>query len=57
MSSKAVNVPTDLKQKEKDINSKLQLFGIYHAFKNNKLPSVSTLQDLAPSRIVVISPY
>ncbi|CEO60108.1 hypothetical protein PMG11_04749 [Penicillium brasilianum] len=40
MSSKApVNVPTDVKQKEKDINTKLQLFGIYHAFKNSKLPS------------------
>ncbi|KAJ5380195.1 uncharacterized protein N7496_002623 [Penicillium cataractarum] len=40
MSSKAdVNVPTDVKQKEKDINQKLQLFGIYHAFKNSKLPS------------------
>jgi len=39
MSYKAVNVPTDVKQKEKDVNQKLQLFGIYHAFKNNKLPS------------------
>jgi hypothetical protein len=36
----SVNVPTDSKQKEKDINQKLQLFGIYHAFKNSKLPSV-----------------
>ncbi|KAJ5109093.1 hypothetical protein N7456_005768 [Penicillium angulare] len=35
----AVNRPTDSKQKEKDINQKLQLFGIYHAFKNSKLPS------------------
>ncbi|OQE43179.1 hypothetical protein PENCOP_c003G04512 [Penicillium coprophilum] len=35
----SVNVPTDSKQKEKDINQKLQLFGIYHAFKNSKLPS------------------
>lgn len=39
MSSKAVNRPTDTKQKEKDINQKLQLFGILHAFQNNKLPS------------------
>ncbi|KAJ5125534.1 hypothetical protein N7448_004854 [Penicillium atrosanguineum] len=39
MSSKAVNRPTDTKQKEKDINQKLQLFGIFHAFKNSKLPS------------------
>ncbi|KAJ6090135.1 hypothetical protein N7486_008950 [Penicillium sp. IBT 16267x] len=35
----AVNRPTDPKLKEQDINSKLQLFGIYHAFKNGKLPS------------------
>ncbi|KAI9376017.1 hypothetical protein BJX61DRAFT_26997 [Aspergillus egyptiacus] len=35
----SVNVPTDTKQKEKDINTKLQLFGIYHAFKYGKLPS------------------
>ncbi|KAJ5983394.1 hypothetical protein N7481_005493 [Penicillium waksmanii] len=35
----SVNKPTDVKQKEQDINQKLQLFGIYHAFKNSKLPS------------------
>ncbi|KAJ5415889.1 hypothetical protein N7465_004584 [Penicillium sp. CMV-2018d] len=35
----SVNVPTNSKQKEKDINQKLQFFGIYHAFKNSKLPS------------------
>jgi hypothetical protein len=29
MSSKAVNRPVDLKQKEKDVNNKLQLYGIY----------------------------
>lgn len=29
MTSKAVNVPTDTKVKEKDINAKLQLYGIY----------------------------
>jgi len=28
-SSKAVNRPVDLKQKEKDVNTKLQLFGIF----------------------------
>ncbi|KAJ6126885.1 hypothetical protein N7523_002497 [Penicillium sp. IBT 18751x] len=39
MSPKAVNRPTDTKQKEKDVNQKLQLFGILHAFKNSKLPS------------------
>lgn len=28
-SSKAVNVPVNEKQKEKDVNNKLQLYGIY----------------------------
>lgn len=34
-----VNVPTDTKIKEKDINRKLQLYGIYEAFSNGKVPS------------------
>ncbi|CAK1361887.1 hypotheticalsprotein [Cercospora beticola] len=38
-SSKAVNVPTDNKIKEKDINAKLQLYGIYSAFAKGKVPS------------------
>jgi hypothetical protein len=29
MASKSVNVPTNQKIKEKDINAKLQLYGIY----------------------------
>jgi hypothetical protein len=29
MSSKAVNVPVDPKVKERDVNAKLQLYGIY----------------------------
>lgn len=29
MASKAVNVPVDEKRKEQDINTKLQLYGIY----------------------------
>jgi hypothetical protein len=37
--STAVNVPTDLKQKEIDVNTKLQLYGIYSAFANGKVPS------------------
>ena len=41
MTSKAVNVPTDLKVKEQDVNNKLQLYGIYSAFANGKVPSVS----------------
>lgn len=39
MSSKAVNRPVDLKQKEKDVNTKLQLYGIFQAFANGKVPS------------------
>ncbi|KAF2011431.1 hypothetical protein BU24DRAFT_426515 [Aaosphaeria arxii CBS 175.79] len=38
-SSKAVNVPTDVKQKEIDVNNKLQLYGIWQAFANGKVPS------------------
>ncbi|KAF1971070.1 hypothetical protein BU23DRAFT_648497 [Bimuria novae-zelandiae CBS 107.79] len=38
-SSKAVNVPVNEKQKEKDVNNKLQLYGIYEAFANGKVPS------------------
>jgi len=34
-----VNVPTNTKIKEKDVNQKLQLFGIYSAFANGKVPS------------------
>ncbi|KAK2799520.1 hypothetical protein FQN51_006834 [Onygenales sp. PD_10] len=34
-----VNVPTDRRLKERDINRKLQLYGIYSAFKNGKVPS------------------
>ncbi|PYH91495.1 hypothetical protein BO71DRAFT_443170 [Aspergillus ellipticus CBS 707.79] len=39
MPSKAVNHPMNPKQKEQDINQKLQLYGIYQAFKFGKLPS------------------
>ncbi|KAF2681523.1 hypothetical protein K458DRAFT_343734 [Lentithecium fluviatile CBS 122367] len=38
-SSKAVNRSVDLKQKENDVNAKLQLFGIFQAFANGKVPS------------------
>jgi hypothetical protein len=36
-----VNKPTNVKIKEQDINNKLQLYGIYSAFANGKVPSVS----------------
>ena len=39
MASKAVNRPVDQKQKETDVNNKLQLYGIYSAFANGKVPS------------------
>lgn len=39
MTSKAVNRPVDLKVKEKDVNNKLQLYGIFQAFANGKVPS------------------
>lgn len=34
-----VNVPTNFAQKEKDINTKLQLYGIFTAFSHGKVPS------------------
>jgi hypothetical protein len=39
MASKAVNRPTDNAQKELDVNNKLQLYGIYSAFAQGKVPS------------------
>jgi hypothetical protein len=35
----SVNRPVDLKQKEKDVNNKLQLYGILQAFSEGKVPS------------------
>ena len=35
-----VNKPTDVKQKEADVNRKLQFYGIISAFQNGKVPSV-----------------
>ncbi len=35
-----VNKPTDIKQKEADVNRKLQFYGILSAFQNGKVPSV-----------------
>jgi len=35
----AVNKPTDVKEKEADVNRKLQVYGILQAFQNGKLPS------------------
>ena len=36
-----VNRPTNKKLKDEDVSRKLQLYGIYSAFQNGKVPSVS----------------
>lgn len=41
-----VNKPTNIQQKEADVNRKLQLYGILSAFRLGKVPSVRAL----PSR-------
>lgn len=41
-----VNKPTDLKQKEADVNRKLQLYGIVSAFQAGKVPSVRHCRHL-----------
>lgn len=40
MASPNVNRPTNVKEKEADINRKLQVYGIFRAFKAGKVPSV-----------------
>ena len=37
-----VNKPVNKEQKEADVNRKLQLYGIFSAFQNGKVPSVSS---------------
>ncbi|KEF55668.1 uncharacterized protein A1O9_08418 [Exophiala aquamarina CBS 119918] len=46
-----VNRPTDTAVKEKDINQKLQLYGIYQAFANGKVPSNQQI-DIALNSIL-----
>jgi hypothetical protein len=45
----SVNVQVNEKLKEQDVNNKLQLYGIYSACANGKVPSVSlatsTIED------------
>ena len=43
MAGPNVNKPTDVKQKEADVNRKLQLYGIVSAFQLGKVPSVRRL--------------
>lgn len=38
--SLSVNKPVNKQQKDADVNRKLQLYGIYSAFQNGKVPSV-----------------
>jgi hypothetical protein len=47
MASKAVNRPMDVKFKDQNVNDKLQLYGIWTAFANGKVPSVCLLPWLA----------
>jgi len=37
----SVNVPMNKAQKDKDVAQKLQLYGIFEAFSDGKIPSVS----------------
>jgi len=55
MTSKAVNRPTDTQVKEKDVNNKLQLYGIYSAFTNGKVPSNKQI-DVALNSTVASKP-
>ena len=48
--STAVNRPTNVKQKEEDINQKLRLYGIYAAFAQGKVPSVG-IEHRSPGRV------
>lgn len=41
MATANVNRPTNVKEKDADINRKLQIYGIFSAFKAGKVPSVS----------------
>ncbi|KAL8839871.1 MAG: hypothetical protein Q9170_001551 [Blastenia crenularia] len=55
MASSAVNRPTNVKQKEADVNQKLQLYGIYSAFANGKVPSNKQI-DVALNSAIASAP-
>lgn len=55
MASSAVNRPTNVKQKEADVNQKLQLYGIYSAFANGKVPSNKQI-DVALNSAIASGP-
>lgn len=50
-----VNKPLDPKQKEADVNRKLQIYGIVNAFQTGKVPSVSTLKTTYNSANVSVA--
>ncbi|KAL9126541.1 MAG: hypothetical protein Q9217_004421 [Psora testacea] len=51
----SVNRPTNVKQKEADVNQKLQLYGIYSAFANGKVPSNKQI-DVALNSAIASKP-
>lgn len=53
--SATVNKPTNPKEREADVNRKLQIYGIISAFQNGKVPSVSVIGPLSPFRLVVLT--
>lgn len=48
-----VNKPVNKKEKEADVNRKLQLYGIINAFQNGKVPSVSCTPNAYPGLVPV----
>jgi hypothetical protein len=46
-----VNKPSDVKQKEADVNRKLQVYGIINAFQLGKVPSVGRHPHHLPFRL------
>ncbi|KAI4086451.1 MAG: hypothetical protein LQ344_007546 [Seirophora lacunosa] len=55
MASSAVNRPTNVVQKEADVNQKLQLYGIYSAFAQGKVPSNKQI-DVALNSAIASKP-
>ncbi|EKD19889.1 hypothetical protein MBM_01841 [Drepanopeziza brunnea f. sp. 'multigermtubi' MB_m1] len=53
--SATVNRPTDVKQKQEDVNRKLQFYGIATAFQNGKVPSNDQI-DIALNSFLASSP-
>lgn len=56
MNSTSVNAPTNIKAKELDVNAKLQLYGIFTAFSNGKVPSNKQI-DVAINSCLKSKPF